>query len=83
LGVRPHYLNTPEGALYGFAAEPPQGLPTLGAEKGVATTIPGLWLASSFGGAGGFTGTILTGMLAARAAMKSRRSHPSVITTGT
>ena len=78
-----HYLNTPGGAIYGFAPEPPKGLPTLGSERGVATTVPGLWLASAYGGAGGFTGVMLTGMLAAQAAMKSRHSHPSVITTGT
>jgi all-trans-retinol 13,14-reductase len=67
-----HYLNTPDGATYGFAQEPPKGLPTLGSEKGVATTVPGLWLASSYGGAGGFTGSMLTGMLAAQAATKSQ-----------
>ncbi|HTY31094.1 NAD(P)/FAD-dependent oxidoreductase [Mycobacterium sp.] len=67
-----HYLNTPDGATYGFAQDPPKGLPTLGSERGVATTVPGLWLASSYGGAGGFTGAMLTGMLAAQAAMKSQ-----------
>jgi hypothetical protein len=30
-----------------------------------------LWLASAYGGAGGFTGVMLTGMLAAQAALKS------------
>jgi all-trans-retinol 13,14-reductase len=78
-----HYLNTPGGATYGFAPEPPKGLPTLGSERAVATTVPGLWLASAYGGSGGFTGVMLTGMLAAQAAMESRSSHPSVITTGT
>lgn len=67
-----HYLNTPGGAVYGFAQEPPEGLPTLGSERGVATTIPGLWLASSYGGSGGFTGAMMTGMLAAQAAMRSQ-----------
>jgi all-trans-retinol 13,14-reductase len=71
-----HYLNTPDGAVYGFAPEPPKGLPTLGSERGVATTVPGLWLASAYGGAGGFTGTMLTGMLAAQAATKSQHSYP-------
>ena len=74
------YLNTPDGAVYGFAPEPPEGLPTVGSEKAVTTTVPGLWLASSYGGFGGYTGVMLTGMLAAEAAMKSRPSHPSVIT---
>ncbi len=35
-----HYLNTPDGALYGFAPELPKGLPTLGSERGVTTTVP-------------------------------------------
>jgi hypothetical protein len=68
---------------YGFAPEPPEGLLTLGSEKAVATTVSGLWLASSYGGFGGYTGVMLTGMLAAQAAMKSQHSHPSVITTST
>ena len=77
------YLNTPDGAVYGFAPDPPHGLPTAGSEKAVATAVPGLWLTSSYGGFGGYTGVMLTGMLAAQAAMKSRPSHPSVITTST
>ena len=66
------YLNTPGGAIYGFAPETPTGKPTVGA-GGVATTVPGLWLASSFGGSGGFTGAMMTGMLAAQAAMRHTR----------
>jgi all-trans-retinol 13,14-reductase len=69
------YLNTPDGAIYGFAPEPPEGRPSVGSEKAVATTIPGLWLASSYGGFGGFTGVMLTGMLAAQAAIKSHHGH--------
>ena len=69
------YLNTPDGAIYGFAPEPPQGLSALGSERAVATTVPGLWLASSYGGSGGFTGAMMTGMLAAQAAMKSLGSR--------
>jgi hypothetical protein len=34
------YLNTPDGAVYGFAAEPPEGLPTVGSEKAVTTNPP-------------------------------------------
>ncbi len=49
----------------------------------VRTTVPGLWLASSYGGAGGFTGTMLSGMLAAQAAMESRHNHRALITTHT
>lgn len=69
------YLNTPDGAIYGFAPEPPRGLPTVGSERGVVTSVPGLWLASSYGGSGGFSGSMMTGMLAAQAAMKSRDRH--------
>ena len=39
-----------EGALYGFAPEPPAGIPRIGTEKAVTTIVPGLWLASSYGG---------------------------------
>lgn len=67
------YLNTPEGAIYGFAAEPPVGRPTAGTEKAVETIVPGLWLASSYGGFGGFTGAMMTGSLAAQAALKVAR----------
>lgn len=66
-----HYLNTPGGAVYGFAQVPPHGIPTAGTAKGVQTDVPGLWLASTFGGFGGFSGAMVTGMLAARAAIKS------------
>ncbi len=65
------YLNTPRGAIYGFAQEPPKGRPTIGTEKAVKTTIPGLWLASSFGGIGSFTGAMMTGALAAQSALKT------------
>ena len=63
------YLNTPDGAVYGFAQVPPHGIPIAGTPKGVETAVPGLWLASTFGGFGGFTGAMLSGMLAARAAV--------------
>jgi len=74
-----HYLNTPGGAVYGFAPEPPKGIPTLGTEKAVTTAIPGLWLASSYGGAGGFTGSMMMGMLAAQAAVKFRYHQLPVV----
>jgi hypothetical protein len=76
-----HRLNTPDGALYGYAPEPPQGLPTLGSEPGVATTIPGLWLASAYGGAAG-TPEHADRMLAAHATIKSRHTHEALVTTG-
>lgn len=65
------YLNTPEGAIYGFAAEPPAGRPMAGTAKAVETIVPGLWLASAYGGFGGFTGAMMTGWLAAQAALKA------------
>lgn len=71
------YLNTPEGAVYGFAAEPPTRGPVPRAEDGVKTSVPGLWLASSFGGSGGFTGSMHTGWLAAMAALKAVHGSPS------
>lgn len=67
-----HYLNTPQGAVYGFEQVPPQGIPTAGSPKGVQTTVEGLWLSSTFGGFGGFPGAMASGMLAARAASRFR-----------
>jgi phytoene dehydrogenase-like protein len=57
------FLNTPGGAVYGFAPE------TRGFMPMPKTTIRGLFLASAFTGGGGFTGAILGGGWAARAAM--------------
>jgi phytoene dehydrogenase-like protein len=62
-----HYLNTPGGAVYGFAPEAISFRPE--------TAIEGLWLASAFCGSGGFTGAILSGAAAARAAIKETLSH--------
>ncbi len=60
-----HYLNTPGGSLYGFAPESRGFMPL------AATAIDGLYLASAFAGGGGFTGAILGGGWAARAAMRA------------
>jgi all-trans-retinol 13,14-reductase len=62
------YLNTPRGAIYGFAPQPPRRhffKPR--------TPVKGLWLASAYGGFGGYTGAILSGAAAARAARRSTR----------
>jgi all-trans-retinol 13,14-reductase len=59
------YLNTPDGAIYGFAPQ------TRGFMPLPETAIGGLYLASAFTGGGGFTGAILGGGWAARAAMKA------------
>ncbi len=63
------YLNTPGGAVYGFAMRPPEHLLT-GPPRSVETTINGLWMASSFAGFGGFTGAMAVGALAAQTAMR-------------
>jgi all-trans-retinol 13,14-reductase len=59
------YLNTPGGALYGFAPESRDFMPL------AQTAVGGLYLASAFTGGGGFTGAILGGGWAAKAATKS------------
>jgi all-trans-retinol 13,14-reductase len=59
-----HYLNTPEGAIYGFSPQ------TRGFMPLAKTRIAGLYLASAFTGGGGYTGAILGG--AARAAIAAR-----------
>ena len=59
------YLNTPGGALYGFAPESRGFMPL------TETAIGGLYLASAFTGGGGFTGAILGGGWAARAAARA------------
>jgi all-trans-retinol 13,14-reductase len=64
-----HYLNTPNGALYGFSPQ------TRGFMPLPETAIGGLYLASAFTGGGGFTGAILGGGWAARAAMKAGTEH--------
>ena len=64
-----HYLNTPDGAIYGFAPQ------TRGFMPRPETAVDGLYLASAFTGGGGFTGSILGGDWAARAAMKADARH--------
>jgi phytoene dehydrogenase-like protein len=60
-----NYLNAPEGAVYGFAPLPPSRPIWRGPEGSPRTPIPGLYLASSYAGSGGFTGAILAGSAAA------------------
>jgi all-trans-retinol 13,14-reductase len=60
-----HFLNTPCGAIYGFAPQ------TRGFMPLAETAVAGLYLASAFTGGGGYTGAILGGGWAARAAMKA------------
>jgi all-trans-retinol 13,14-reductase len=57
-----HYLNTPDGAVYGFAPER-EGMNPLGMTA--RTTLKGLWLASAYVFGGGYTGAMMGGAVAA------------------
>ena len=72
------FLNTPEGAIYGFAPRPPERPIWAGIPRSPRTPIPGLYLASSFAGGGGFTGAMLSGANAAGLALvETKASHSS------
>ena len=62
------YLNTPSGAVYGFA---PQGSPVEAFTFTPRTHIAGPWLASAFTFDGGFSGAMMGGAEAAHAAIKA------------
>lgn len=47
-----HYLNAPDGAVYGFAPAP---------GRSPRTPVPGLYVASSYASVGGYTGAIQAG----------------------
>jgi all-trans-retinol 13,14-reductase len=64
-----NFLNTPDGAIYGFAPLPPRRPIWAGIPRSPATPMPGLFLASSFAGGGGFTGAMLAGANAAELAL--------------
>ena len=63
------FLNTPDGAVYGFAPLPPKRRIWAGIPRSPRTPVPGVYLASSFAGSGGFTGAMSSGADAARVAM--------------
>jgi phytoene dehydrogenase-like protein len=63
------FLNTPAGAVYGFAPLPMKRGIWAGLPRSPRTPVPGIYLASSFAGAGGFTGAMGSGAAAARMAM--------------
>ena len=63
-----HYLNTPDGAVYGFAPER-EGVNPLGMTA--TTPIKGLWLASAYVFGGGFTGAMMGGAVAARESIRA------------
>ena len=66
------YLNTPGGAVYGFA--PAATLREVVA-RGPRTPIAGLWLASAYAHGGGFTGAMIGGAQAARRAMREVKAR--------
>jgi phytoene dehydrogenase-like protein len=59
------YLGTPDGAVYGFAAEAPRA--HFFRPK---TPVRGLWLASAWAGLGGYSGVMLGGEAAARQVLR-------------
>jgi phytoene dehydrogenase-like protein len=63
------FLNTPEGAIYGFSPRPPKRPIWAGVPRSPRTPLPGVYLASSFAGGGGFTGAMLSGVNAAQMAL--------------
>ena len=67
------YLNTPEGAVYGFAPLPPETPILAGFPRTPHTPIGGLYLASAFGGEHGFNGAILSGAEAAQLAQSEQK----------
>jgi len=64
------FMNVPNGAIEGFAPIPFEHGIWSGLPGSPRTTIPGLYLASSFAGGGGFSGAMSSGAHAARMAMK-------------
>jgi phytoene dehydrogenase-like protein len=65
-----NFMNTPGGAVYGFAPLPFERGIWAGVPRSPRTPLPGVYLASSFGQAGGFSGAMGSGADAARVALK-------------
>jgi phytoene dehydrogenase-like protein len=63
------YLNTPGGALYGFAPVADKGQ-SPGPSGTAETSINGLWLASAFSCGGGLTGVMGAGAASVKAVLK-------------
>jgi len=59
-----NYLGTPTGAIYGFYPERRRQV------VDARTRVPGLWLASAFAGLGGYSGAMIGGGWAAKAALQ-------------
>ena len=67
-----NFMNTPAGAIYGFAPLPFKRGIWGGMPLSARTPIPALYLASSFAGAFGFSGAMKSGALAAQTALRER-----------
>lgn len=63
------YLGAPQGAVYGFAPLPPVTPIWKGPARTPDTAIARLFLASAYGGCGGYSGAIWSGATAARRAL--------------
>ena len=64
------FLNTPGGAVYGFAPNVPERSLLSGPPRTPETPIKGLWLASAYAGFGGFSGAMYSGGMAAKAGLR-------------
>ena len=64
------FLNTPGGAVYGFAPNVPERSLLSELPRTPKTSIRGLWLASSYAGMGGFSGAMGSGGWAAKSALR-------------
>ncbi|MBI4724374.1 MAG: NAD(P)/FAD-dependent oxidoreductase [Rhodomicrobium sp.] len=62
------YLGTPGGAVYGFDPVPPKAPIWAGMPRSPKTPLKRLYLASAFGGSGGFSGAMAAGAEAAELA---------------
>jgi len=58
------YLGTPGGAVYGFAARPPERPIWFGMGRSPRTPLDGVFLASAYAGGAGYSGTMGTGAMA-------------------
>ncbi len=67
-----NFMNTPSGAVSGFAPMPFERGIWAGLPRSPRTPLPGVYLASAFAESGGFSGVMRSGAEAARIAMKER-----------
>lgn len=58
------YLGAPDGAIYGFAMEPPARPIWFGLKQSPKTSLDGVFLASAFAGGGGYSGVMRSGATA-------------------